>query len=330
MTNIIHKKITNRYRFALVSDIHVDRENGGKNIYFIHAESNFKRALQVIESRGCDFIISAGDQITNASGAEEEWLTYRSIIDEYGYKGRIYETLGNHEIRSAKYGINTLSECIEDFINYTQLDKKDVIRPSGKPYYSFIEPVFGDAFIFMALENGVDINMIDNFSDEQMDWVERLIGEYTRENRRIILIQHANIYAFGAGDDINSPAYDGALRTHGGDGTIFKNNIRFKKLIEEYRDLVWVSGHTHLDLRDEVNFSDNGGEGCRMLHIPALCGASRLSAEWRSGRKRINSSQGYIVDVDADKMIFSGIDFIGDTIFDRFTYTVPYRKEALV
>ena len=284
----------------------------------------------MIKSRGCDFVISAGDQITNASGADEEWLLYRSVIDSTGYSGQIYEALGNHETRSAKYGINTLGECISDFIRYTRLNDKDVIRKASKPYYTMIEPVFGDVFIFMALENGVDTNSTDNFSDEQMDDIEAAVVRYTAERRRIFIIQHANIYSYGAGDDISSPAYEGAMRIRAKDGKTYKNNLRFKELIEKYRDIIWLSGHTHVDFADNVNYSDNGSESCHILHIPALCGTTRIISGGRGGHILDrdfydSSSQGYIVDVYSDRTVFSGIDFSLDTLFPQYTYTIKKK-----
>ena len=318
------------YRFALVSDIHIDRENGGKNIYFIYAERNFRRALQVIKSRGCDFVVSAGDQITNASGADEEWRLYRSVIDSSGYPGQIYEALGNHESRSAKYGINTLAECVSDFIGYTRLDEKDVLRKADKPYYTMIEPVFGDVFIFMALENGADTNSIDNFTDEQMDEIKATVEKYTSERRRIFIIQHADIYAYGAGDDTSSPAYKGAMRIRGEDGGIFKNNLRFKELIEKHRDLIWLSGHTHVDFTDDVNYSGGDSKSCHMLHIPALCGTTRIISDGKDGHILDrgfydDSSQGYIVDVYPDRAVFSGINFISDELYPQYTYTIKKK-----
>ena len=90
------------YRFAVLADIHIDLENGGENTYFIHAQKNFANALKVIKKSGCAFIVSAGDQVTNASGAEEEWQKYREIIDRSGYQGQIFEAMGNHETRLQK------------------------------------------------------------------------------------------------------------------------------------------------------------------------------------------------------------------------------------
>lgn len=315
------------YRFALIADIHIDLENNGENTYFIHAEENFRRTLSVAIERGCEFIVSAGDQVTNATGAKPEWRRYREIIEDSPYRGMIFEALGNHELRFAKYGGCTLSDSIGDFIAGTQLEKKPVSRPAGAPYYEYLHPLFGDAFLFMATENGYDINRIDNFSDRQMDWAERLIPKRLSEGRRVFLIQHAPLFGFGAGDDTENPAYLGSIRTADEKGEPFSHNLRFRKLIEKYMDVIWVSGHTHLRFEDEKNYSNNDGAACHMLHIPALSGATRLCYD-KTGKRtldrafRKNEAQGYLVDVYEDKAVFSGYNFMTDTFYPQYTFII--------
>lgn len=315
----------NSYCFAVLSDIHIDLEDGGRRTYFIHAEKNFKRALEQCKELGCDFIVSAGDQVTNASGAVGEWCRYRALISASGYSGQVFETLGNHELRFAKYGACTVEDCRNEFVEYTDLSSKPVSRPADKTYYEYIEPVFGDAFIFMALENGADTNLIDNFSDEQIDWLEELLARYSREDRRVFLIQHAPIYGFGAGDDTQKPAYEGSIHLYDNSGAVFINNRRFHELVSRYRDIIWLSGHTHVDLRDGVNYSHEGG--CHMLHIPALSGSTRMIYD-ENGRHILNrtfyddAAQGYIADVSRDEVVFRGIDFLSGEMYPQYTYTI--------
>ena len=315
------------YRFAAVSDIHIDLENGGKNTYFLYAEENFRRMLSVAKERGCEFIVSVGDPVTNASGAREEWLRYREIIEGSGYRGHIFESLGNHELRFAKYGGCSLEESIREFLVYTGTKDKPVRYTKGKPYYEHLHPLFGDSFLFMATENGYDVSCLDNFSDEQMDWAEALVEKRTREGRRVFLIQHAPLFGFGAGDDSENPAYEGAVRTVAENGEIFRNNLRFKRLIERYKDVIWLSGHTHLRFEDEKNYSNNEGSACHMLHIPALSGTTRLSYDNEGNRIldrafREDEAQGYLVDVYEDKTVFSALNFISDKRF----FTLEIKK----
>ena len=314
------------YRFAAVADIHIDLESGGKNTYFIHAERNFARALEVIRKRNCDFIISAGDQVTNATGAKEEWRRYREIIDRSGYNGLILEAMGNHELRYAKYGGCTVDQCREEFIRFTQLDDKPVVRERGKTYYAYLDETFGDAYLFLALEYSSGTPLTDNFSEEQMDWTERMLERFTREKRRVFLIQHVPFHAFGAGDDNEAPAYGGNMSLYDESGRPFSGNRRFFDLIHRYRDAVWLSGHTHIDLRDEVNYSTAQGSACHMLHIPALAGSTRIATiGGRRGLDRTfygDAAQGYIADVFENEVVFSGIDFLSDRLYPEYTYVI--------
>ena len=316
------------YRFALIADVHIDLEDGGKKIYFVHAERNFERALRVIKERGCDFIVSAGDQVTNATGAKDEWIRYNEIIEQSEFDGAVYASLGNHEVRFAHYGGCSLHDCHEEFITYAGLGEKDILREKGKTYYCYIDKTFGDAFLFLSLENGVNTNEIDNFTDEQMDWAEELIERFEKERRRIFLIQHAPIYGFGAGDDAAAPAYEGSLHMEDHDGLPFRNNRRFRNLIEKHRDLIWLSGHTHLDLREDRNYSTANGSACHMIHIPALAGTTRRLNVDKDGKPFLDRTfydgviQGYLVDVFCDRVTFSGINFHDDTIYPQYVYTI--------
>lgn len=314
------------YRFALISDVHIDLENGGKNTYFIHAEHNFSRALEVIKRRNCDFIISAGDQVTNATGATEEWRRYREIVDRSDYRGQVFEALGNHELRYAKYGGCTIEDCQEEFLRFTRLSQKPVIREQSKTYYAYLDDTFGDAYLFLSLEYGSDTPLTDNFSEEQMDWAEEMTDHYTHEKRRVFLIQHVPFHAFGAGDDNENPSYGGNMYLYDENGGPFAGNRRFYDLIHRYKDLIWLSGHSHIDLRDEVNYSTAGGTACHMLHIPALAGSTRIATI--NGKRGLNrtfygdAAQGYIADVYENEVIFSGIDFLHDRFYPEYVYTI--------
>ncbi len=316
------------YRFAAVADIHIDREDHGRHIYFRYAEENFRRALDTIRQLGCRFIISAGDQITNAAGGEEEWALYRRIIDGSGYAGTVFEALGNHETRFAKYGGCTLEESLADFIRYTKLAEKPVDAPAGRTYYEYLDPAFGDSFLFLSLENGVSTNKLDNFSPAQMDWAEEKLALRTAEGRRVFLIQHAPILRYGAGDDRDDPAYRGSIRLTAEDGTPFPNNRRFHALTKKYRNAIWLSGHTHVDFRDNVNFADENGTACRMLHIPALAGTTRIVRR-ADGTHMLDRAfhphvaQGYVADVYEDRTVFRAVNFCGGAVYPQFIYTVP-------
>ena len=310
-------------RFGALADVHIDLENGGRNIYFVNAESNFKCALKVCKHHDADFIVIAGDMITNATGSDAEWQRYRRIIADSGYTKPIYEAIGNHETRFASYGNCTLESEIGSFITNTGLDEAPATIASGKPYFEITEPRTGDHFLFMALEAGYNPAAADNFSDAQMEWVEGLIADYSGDGHRIFLIQHAPIMGYGAGDDPRHPAYSGSLHAD----ERFRNNLRFKRLIEAHREIIWLSGHTHVDLRDNVNFSDESGASCRMFHIPAVAGTTRLAYD-AAGKRRLDrtfyddATQGYLVDLYPDAAILCGVNFFHNKRYPAYTSIV--------
>ena len=323
-----------KYRFAALSDIHIDEQDGGKNIYFTDASDHFALALKRCDERDVDFVVSAGDQVTNASGTTLEWLEYQRILAESDFKNPVYEAIGNHETRYAKYSECAVSCGIEEFILATGLnDRVDTIK-KGKPYFEITQKDTGDHFIFMALENGVSTNEIDNFSDEQMNWVESLLEEYTGDGRNIFLIQHSPISHYGAGDDREDPGYEGTIRLADDEGEPFVNNVRFKNMIEQYPDVIWLSGHSHIDFQDDVNYSDEDGTSCHMLHIPSVANTTRLTYDDEGNRTLDrtfydDTTQGYLVDVYDGCTVFNGENFYDDKIYPLYSYIigVPHNPE---
>lgn len=294
------------YAFGLISDVHIDREGGGECAYFRMAEANFADALRFFRERGTDFLLSAGDQITAAEDVAPEWEAYRRIIRESGYDRPIYAAFGNHEARpQATRGV-PMDELTAAFLRATA-EHRGAGAGEGL-YYSFDHPLFGDRFIVMADEGGMMVPFADEFTPAQLDWVEGLLSQAHREHRRVFLVQHASVYGCGVGDDADRPAYEGSLHT----GERFPNNTRFMRLLCRYPDTIWLSGHTHVDLRDGVNYR-KAPVTCHMVHIPALCGTTRLVPD-QGGRRRMDrtfrpdTAQAYLVRVTAGRTDFIGVN----------------------
>lgn len=317
------------YRYSALSDIHIDLQDGGTNTYYVNASKNFALALEVSAARDVDFIVTAGDQVTNASGSTLEWMEYQRVIAQSSYDGPIYEAIGNHEMRYAEYSECDVACGIEEFIVATGLDGTEMTMQARKPYYELTEPKTGDHFIFMALEYNENPSGYDEFSDEQLGWVEGLLEKYCGDGHRIFLIQHSAIRGYGAGDDHDDPAYGGAIIA---DKT-FPSHLRFQELLEKYTDVIWLSGHTHVDFRDDVNFSDEDGTSCYMFHIPSVANTTRLSYDADHNRTLDrtfydDTTQGYLVDVYADAVLLCGINYFDDKIYPAYTYIVGETAEG--
>ncbi len=322
-----HSENEKEYSFSALSDIHIDMQGGGFDTHYVNSVPHFENALTKCKEHNVDFIVSAGDQITNASGATLEWLTYQQIIADSDYTNPIYESIGNHETRFSKYTDCSVTCGLEEFMLATGLDKNAENVESGTPYFEYTQESTGDHFIFMTLEFGTDPSLCDNFSDEQIAWVSGLLEKYDGDGHRIFLVQHSPIYGYGAGDYNPDPAYEGTIRLESEDGKTFKNNVAFKNLVEKYKDVIWLSGHSHVDFCDNLNYSDENGTSCHMFHIPSCANTTRVTTD-ETGKHVLDrtfyedTTQGYFTDVYDDAVIFTGTNLFYDKAYPLYTYIV--------
>lgn len=307
------------YTFSSYSDIHIDEENwGGAAAYWQYSEKNWENALDYSVKKKVDFIVSSGDQVTNAKLANlgNEWKVYQSILAQSDYVNPIYESGGNHEVRQD----GAVKEELQAYIVGSGLDSNLSTIESGKPYYTVTEPKTGDLFIFMALEGGYRPAKYDEFSDEQLDWLENTLKENYNKGKNIYLIQHALISGYGAGDDTVNPYYGGSINKD------LPSAKRFKSIIEQYPDLIWISGHTHEDYSLGYNYSNNDGKSCNMIHNSSVGNPTTLKTE--DGKTSLSydfhekSSQGYYVQVFKDSILFQGSNLYDQKIYPAYSYII--------
>lgn len=327
-----HKSADISYTYAAFSDIHIDMQGGGNKIYYANSVDHFKKALADCVDRNVDFVVTSGDDITNADGETLEWLTYQKTLADSDYVNPIYEAIGNHETRISKYQKCDPKCGLETYINATGMGTAANEVVSSKSYFEMTEPTTGDHFIFMSLENHSDANEHDEFSDAQISWVTNLLNKYDGDGHNIFLIEHALIRGYGAGDDNDAPGYKGGLNmAHPETGEVFANNIKFKQLLESHKDVIWLSGHTHLDFADDKNYSNENGTSCHMIHVPSCCNTTRLAYDDKGNRCLDytfyeDTSQGYFVDVYDDAVIFKGTNLYYNKIYPQYSYIISDTK----
>lgn len=320
-----------QYRYAALSDIHIDMQGGDEAGYYVNSTDHWAQTLDVCVDREVDFIISAGDQVTNAWGATQEWLTYQKVLADSDYVNPIYEADGNHEPRGS-YNSKCDSACSnEEYSIATGLDVDAQSIVEGKDYYEVTEPNTGDHFIFMS-EVHAHPGENDNFSKEQLDWLEGLLDKYEGDGHKVFLIQHALLQGYGAGDDTFDPGYQGGIRmAHAETGVAFPNNQRFKEIIEAHQEIIWYSGHTHLDFMENQNYSSENGTSCHMVHIPSACNTTQYLKD-ENGVKYLGTStdytfyddttQGYVVDVFEGATILYGTNLHYNKVYPAYTYLI--------
>ncbi len=302
------------YTFMNYSDIHIDVAN---NQYYKFSELHWEKALETAVNKKAEFIVTAGDNITNGEGPGKEYDKYQEILENSDFANPVYEAAGNHELRTGER-----KALLSTFINATGLDGNKETIEKNKPYYSFEEPKTGDLFIVMALEYKYDPQDGDEFSKEQLQWLRNLLKENYNKNKNIYIIQHALIQGYGAGDDEDnyytvplSPEYD--------------TTNQFRKIIETYKDIIWISGHTHIALKYGYNYSNMNDTSCNMIHDSSVCcpttlnySSHNLSYAAHDEEELKDMSEGYYVQVFDDRSIFYGENLYHNMIYPNACYVV--------
>lgn len=304
------------YSFCAYSDIHIDEEHWGETpaAWYEYSENHWENALAYASKKNADFILSVGDQVTNGKydNLKREWQAYHYIFAQSDYLNPIYETCGNHEIREK----DALKEQIRLFIQNTGLDSDMETIQKNKPYYTFIEPYTKDLFIVMALEKGYHPADYDEFTEEQLDWVEHLLENNYGNGRNIYLVQHALMKGYGPGDDLETPYYGGAINAS------YKTAVRFKRLLEKYKEIIWLSGHSHMDFSLGYNYTNDEERACNMLHISSVSNPTHVTEGAIDYSFNENLSQGYYVQVFEKAIIFNGVNLCGGMIYPMYSYIV--------
>ncbi len=268
-------------RFASLSDIHINYQ---------YAEAKWNRTLKILKELGVDLIAISGDYTND--GSKAQFASFVRQIEDAEYEGTIWAALGNHD--TGNIG------------NYLEL-----LSPYGNDgqslYFSRFAPN-GDLFIFMAqdtLSNISNSHLEDCFSDAQMDWLEGLLRQYANTGINIFIFEHAAFLNWGPGDRIPG-VYVQPLNIRPEN----KNIMRFKALLEEYKEVVMCSGHTHVAFSEMVNFSDNNGQSARLIHNSSN---SQIRTYGSDGKLVYDTNQrdseGYIVTVYEKSIVFRGMDF---------------------
>ncbi len=314
------------YTFGSISDPQLANDGYGSGSY-PHDETHLAKALETLAKREVDFTVLSGDVVNDQNGAQTyaaEFERYQRILADSSYAAPIYEANGNHDVATYWDKNGNYYNNNAPFIKATGLDSKKETINAGKPYFEVTEPTTGDHFIFMALEGGFYTNKGTQFSKAQLDWLEGLLKKYNNDGKNIFIIEHANVGGWGSGDKLTTPYYyDLALVKSNSDVS------RFVKLMETYKDCVIITGHTHLQLEakdswvGQYNYSDNNGTSAVMIHNSAIGGVRKLINGKIDRSAQLGLSEGYIVEVYEDYILFNGANVYYNEIIPQCSYIVP-------
>ncbi|MDO5124129.1 MAG: metallophosphoesterase, partial [Eubacteriales bacterium] len=312
------------YTFGSISDPQLANDSYGEGRY-PYDETHLAAAFETLAKRGVDFTVSSGDTVNDQNGNQTytaEYKRYQKILADSSYVMPIYEANGNHDATVVWKGSSATN--FDAFIKGTGLDSEIPTLQAKKGYYEITEPNTGDHFIFMAMEGAFYTNQNTQFSKAQLDWLEGLLKKYSTDGKNIFIIEHANVAGWGSGDKLTAPYYyDLGLNKDSSDVK------RFISLMETYKECVIITGHTHLELSAQYNYSDNNGTSAVMMHNSAIGGVRRLVNGTVDRTAVLGLSEGYIVEVYEDCILFNGINMYKNEVMPLCSYIIPFDTEAI-
>lgn len=269
------------YTFGLLSDVHVDGDGNDEAF----SNSDLKNAISFLEKAGASFIAYAGDMTYN--GRAEDYTALKTCLQTATIPN--YCVRGNHDAYSLADGYASATGCKEDYI-ITQNN---------------------DLLIFISC---ADTNHdTGGLTTAKLDWLENLLKNNT--NTRVFLFYHyfvdgtsgngTGVYPYGTLKPSNAVA------------------LRFINMVKQYPNLIYCNGHSHMrfniqDKDPNANYYHNDGE-CYYIHIPSTSKPRFPSGD--TVADYYEGSEGYLVKVYANKVLFKPIDFIAKQYLTAYNYT---------
>lgn len=328
------------YSFAAYSDIHITSDDDDGGARYPYDEQHLADAFKTAADRDVDFIVTTGDHVNNQRSDSKgngnpfypnEWNRYLRILADSDYVNPIYEAIGNHELwayENSDAGVNLVAPFdwktgSDYFSRMTGLDSSQSSLNSGKAYYEITEPKTGDHFLFMALEGGFYTDANNEFSDEQLSWLDSKLTQYENDGKNIFIMEHANFDRWGAGDRLNNPLYDIPLKDS------CTATAKLKALLQKHKSPVMITGHTHFRFSLQLNYSTNNQTSAAVIHNSAVGGVRDIVNGARYNDKSRELTEGYIVEVYDDATIFYGTNLYRNKIDPSASYIVPQTTSSI-
>ena len=283
------------YTFGLLSDVHIDGD-GDDEAYSI---SDLNKAIKFFNDEGCVFIAHCGDMTYD--GRDEDFTALKSCIDT--------SSIANYTIR----GNHDCSNTVDVYKNATGMEQDYTITKNN------------DLFVFLSLDNddnGTNRTTTGGLTQEKVDWLTNIIN--TSNHQRIFLFYH---FFF------RNTSGDGAGRSYPwgtiGDGTLTSYARDFVNLVNNTPNLIFCTGHSHFRFNlQDVNANANYyhlNNGCYHIHVPSGAKPSILVSD--SGVEDMYEdmyaeSEGYLVEVYQDKVLFKPRNFVSNEYLVQYAYII--------
>ena len=305
------------YTFGALSDTHQGNRYGSTDIPYNH----FINAAQTLYEKGAITVGICGD--FSYSNLESEYVLHSQAIQQiYAFAPDmpIFTTTGNHESKYTGFSYDWYMQYARDVVDYNS--ELDYVYFDGNELDYVVELPDGSVMIYLhqiAYDYGSSNSRL--LYDSQLKWFEARLEQY--KDTTVFLFFHSFLDeevgdATAPGNEYGYP--------------IISSTVEYKKFTElftKYTNVVYFSGHSHwtfdAQLEDpkagktnyDKNIDDKEGTFATMVHIPA-CSTPRVV----TGGQRSGASEGYIVHVYENCIVFEGYEFVKGETFAYATYII--------
>lgn len=304
---------TETLTLGMTSDIHINFESLG-----FGSRNKWKNTLNFFSNNKTDYVIITGD-MTGETNLDDDYTYYINTIKSSSIPlENVYESIGNH---------GNSPSMLSVFTKYTS-GSNEIHPYANSAYYHVV--LQNNVFIFMAqeLQGPSDSAVYDNFSKAQIDWLEGLLAQYGNTDKNVFITIHSPFLNFGPGD-----RHDGDYVRMITFKEEYVQTMRLKRLLETYKDVIVLSGHTHLTYYEGENYSNENDSFARMIHVSSGTQTSSYNHGTKlisdtDGRKNNDAkygSEGYIVKIYNDYILFIGYNISTNKIIPAGCILLPKK-----
>ncbi len=286
------------YSFGALSDTHQGTRYGDES----QSVEKLINAGKILSQKGAIMVGINGDVIND--NTENEYILHSKAIKQlYSIAPNlpVWCTSGNHEAAYIDFPYDWYMKYTRNVVDYdTDLTP---IFADGNSFDFVIEMPDGSVIVFLhQLYYDYTEDVSSLLADYQLDWLEDRLEEY--KDRTVFLFFHTEME--GKVGDLNESTL--VMRTDAEDYR--RKDANFK----QYTNVVFFNGHSHGSFNTVFSeqygdriFNTYNEEYATLVHIPALADAV---------------SDGYIVHVYDDCIVFEGYDFTNQQTFAYATFII--------
>ncbi len=312
------------YSFGALSDVHFNRYNF--SLTGDDALMTFPNALNFFDELGVSMVGISGD--ISADGERDAFEKFNTIT--FGYDFPVYTCTGNHDV-SDYFTLENWQELINTGVYGAE--KAAGVQDVAQNGLDFVYIPEGceDVFVFLS-QYQWDYNRPESrlLTDAQLDWLEAQLEKYA--DTTVYLFFHTFLNNPVEGENPNMG--EGNLENNVGrhyDLAFTEDcpdEVRFEQLMDKYENVVYFNGHSHWaydmqELNPNLNIANYGGEYATMIHVSSVSSPRRTTANIDdSSEHYMRSSEGMLVKVYEDRIVFTACEFLKGEYLSYATYVV--------